>query len=79
MDLKDVICMAYLNNIIIFLQNKKDYKEHVQTVLEWLWTYKLYMKVSKCAFNMKEIKFLGFIISTNRVYMEPEHIKIIME
>jgi hypothetical protein len=41
--------------------------------------YKLYIKVSKCAFNMKEIKFLGFIISTNRVCMKPKHIKIIME
>jgi predicted transcriptional regulator len=78
-DLKDVICVAYLDNIIIFSQNEKDYKEHVRTVLERLQTYKLYAKVTKCVFNTKEIKFLGFIISTNRIYMEPEHIEIIME
>jgi hypothetical protein len=33
-DLKDVICVAYLDDIIIFSQNKKDHKEHVWMVLE---------------------------------------------
>jgi transposase InsO family protein len=78
-DLKDVICVAYLDDIVIFSQNEKDHKEHVRTVLERLRTYKLYAKVSKCAFNTKEIKFLGFIISTDGVRMEPERIKTIME
>jgi hypothetical protein len=41
--------------------------------------YKLYTKVSKCAFNTKEIKFLRFIISTKGIYMEPKRIKMIME
>jgi hypothetical protein len=47
--------------------------------LEQLQIYKLYAKVSKYTFNIKEIKFLGFIISTNRVRMEPKRIKTIME
>jgi outer membrane protein TolC len=32
----DIFVIAYLNNILIYSQNKKEYKEHVQTVLTLL-------------------------------------------
>jgi hypothetical protein len=78
-DLKDVICVTYLDDIVIFSQTKEEHAEHVQLVLERLRKYKLYAKSSKCAFHTKEIKFLGFIILIEGIRMELERIQIIMD
>ncbi|OCK91822.1 uncharacterized protein K441DRAFT_461420, partial [Cenococcum geophilum 1.58] len=47
---------AYLDNIIIYLENKLKHKEYV---------YKADIK--KLEFSVKRIKYLGFIISTDRI------------
>jgi hypothetical protein len=59
---------------MIYSQSKEEHKEHVRLVLERLWKFKLYTKLSKCIFHTQEIRFLGFIILTAGIKMEPERI-----
>jgi hypothetical protein len=42
--------IAYLNNILIYLENKEDYIKHVKTVLKYLNSYSLQLKPLKCKF-----------------------------
>lgn len=78
-DLLDICCVAYLDDIIIYSQDESSHADDVQRVLERLRQYKLYAKLSKCAFEETEIRFLGFIISPEGVHMEPERVATIRD
>jgi len=60
-------CTTYLNNIIIYFNNKLKYKEHVCKILLWLYKAGLQADIKKLEFNVKQTKYLGFIISTNSI------------
>jgi hypothetical protein len=59
--------VIYLNNILIYFKLREDYYTYIRIVIERLRKYKLYAKLSKCFFNIKEVEFLGFIIGFIRV------------
>ena len=56
--------IIYLDNILIFLDNKKEYKEHIITVLKMLEKTKLKIKSEKYTFHINEVEYLGFIITS---------------
>jgi hypothetical protein len=73
----DYFMVIYLNNIYIYFKLIKDYYTYIKIVIKRLRKYKLYIKLSKCFFNIKEVKFLGFIIGFIRVKPDLNKILII--
>jgi hypothetical protein len=69
--------VIYLNNILIYFKLREDYYTYIRIIIERLRKYKLYIKLSKCFFNIKEIEFLGFIIGFIRVKLDFNRILII--
>jgi hypothetical protein len=67
--------VIYLNNILIYSKLGEDYYTYIRIVIERLRKHKLYTKLSKCFFNIKEVKFLGFIVGFIRV--KPDSNKIL--
>ena len=57
------IYIIYLNNILIYLENKDQYKQYIYKVLKYLDKWGLYTKALKYTFNTKQVKFLGYIIT----------------
>ncbi|WVZ58159.1 LOW QUALITY PROTEIN: hypothetical protein U9M48_008460 [Paspalum notatum var. saurae] len=51
---------------------KKNTREHLRIVLTRLREHKLYAKFSKCAFWLKEVSFLGHILSEKGVAVDPK-------
>ena len=54
--------MVYLNNIIIYLNSKKEYKEYIEWVLNRLYKENMSVIIKKCKFYTKKTDFVGFII-----------------
>ena len=54
--------MAYLDNIIIYLNSEKEYKEYIKWVLSKLYKENMLVTVKKCKFHIKKTDFVGFII-----------------
>jgi hypothetical protein len=61
---------VYLDNILIFLENKEDYIKHVKIVLGRLREHKLYAKPFKCFFYKTKVNFLGYVVTQDRVKIE---------
>ena len=76
-ELVNIICVIYLNNILIFNEDLTKYRRHVQYVLERLRDFELYVNLKNCEFNIEEIKFLNFIIFTKRIQMNSKRIQTI--
>ena len=62
--------MAYLNNIIIYFNNKKEYKEYIKWVLERLYKENILIVIKKYKFYIKKIDFMGFIIKLRQISMD---------
>ena len=73
----NVICVIYLNDILIFNENSTKHRLHVQRVLKRLKNYELYINLKKCEFDIDEIDFLNFIISTKEIRMNSKRIQMI--
>src|ERR1043166_3743314 len=66
--------VVYLNDIIIFSRDAKQYLEDVIQVLELIQKANLQIKLRKCKFFKKEIKFLGYKISGKGIETDEEKI-----
>src|SRR2546423_4291071 len=77
--LLDVICIAYLDDICIYSKNEEEHTQHVRLVLDRLRQYGLYVKLSKCEFSKKEVQFLGFIVGTKGIRMDPDKTNAVAE
>lgn len=63
--------VIYMDDILIFLGNKKDHHERIRRVLARLKQHNLYLKPEKCSFDVQEVEFLGLIICPNHLAMDP--------
>ena len=59
--------VVYLNNILIYSKLREDYYAYIRIVIKRLRKHKLYIKLSKCFFNINKVEFLRFIIGFIRV------------
>ena len=57
----------------------EEHEEHLRIVLQRLRDRKLYAKLTKCTFYQKNIHYLGHIITTNGVSVDPSKIRAILE
>jgi hypothetical protein len=76
-DYLDNFCTAYLDDILIYSENKLEYKTQVKKVLEYLKKAGLQADIKKSKFSIKKTKYLGFIISTEGIEVDLEKIAVI--
>ena len=58
----DDFVIVYLNNIIIYLNSKEEYKKYIKWVLERLYKENILVVIKKYKFHTKKTNFVGFII-----------------
>jgi hypothetical protein len=73
----DDFCTAYLDDILIYSEDPLQHKEHVRKVLLRLRKAGLQADIKKCEFNVTRTKYLGFVISTDGVEVDPEKVEAI--
>ena len=62
--------MAYLNDIIIYLNSKGEHKKHIKWVLKRLYKENMPIIVKKCEFYTRKTDFVGFIIKLRQISMD---------
>ena len=75
----NVFCTAYLNDILIYSDNKKKHDEHVCLILIYLQEFRLYVDIEKCVFKIWEVLYLSFLIGVNSICMDSQKITIITD
>jgi len=78
-DLLDVYVVVYLDDILIYSNNLKDHRGHVEEVLRRLRAHKLYASPTKCAFHKDSVEFLGFILSPKGLTMDEQKVQTIQD
>ena len=62
--------MVYLDDILIFSQNKEEHLRHLKLVLENMQKEKLLINMKNCSFLKKELIYLGFTVSKEGLKMD---------
>ena len=70
--------MAYLDDIIIYLNSEQKYKEHIKQVLKKLYKKDMPIIIKKCEFHTKKTNFIGFIIKLKQISINLKKIKAIV-
>lgn len=60
----DQFVVVFTDDVLIYLKSDEDHAEHLKIVLQTLKEKKLYEKLPKCKFWLKEVSFLGHAISS---------------
>ena len=74
----DKFIIVYLNNIIIYLENKEEYKEHIKWVLKRLQEEQILVTIKKYKFFTRKTNFVGFIIKLGKISIDPKKVKAIV-
>ena len=75
----DIYVTAYFNNILIYLDNVKDYERYINNILERLRKVGFNIDINKCEFYITCIKYLNLIITLGRIEIDPVKVKVILE
>ena len=63
--------MVFIDDILVYSRDEQEYEQHLKIVLQTLRDKKLYAKLSKCDFWLKEVSFLGHIVSIEGLRVDP--------
>ncbi|GKA45399.1 putative reverse transcriptase domain-containing protein [Tanacetum coccineum] len=87
MDLMNRVCKPYLDkfvivfidDILIYSKDEREHEEHLKAILELLKKEKLYAKFSKCEFWIPKVQFLGHVIDSRGIHVDPAKIESIKD
>jgi hypothetical protein len=74
----DKFVVVFIDDILVYSKNEDEHTEHLHIVLQRLRDHRLYAKLSKCDFWLKEINFLGHTISQDGISVDPEKVQEVM-
>jgi hypothetical protein len=79
MNYLDEFVVAYLDDIIVYNNNKKEHIQHVRKILQRLREANIQADVDKCEFHTIETKFLNMIVSRDDIKMNFEKVRAIVK
>ena len=74
----DQFVVVFVDDILIYSQSEREHEYNLRIALKLLRDHQLYVKFSKCKFWLTEVRFLGHVVSTSGVSVDPEKVEAVM-
>ena len=78
-DFLDQFVILFIDDILVYSRNEREYETHLRLVLQCLREHRLYAKFDKCSFWLKEVAFLGHIVNCQGISVDPKKVKAVLE
>jgi hypothetical protein len=70
----DKFVVVFIDYILIYSKSMEEHEEHLRVVLQRLRDHQLYAKFSKCEFWINKVTFLGHVISSEGIVVDPSKV-----
>ena len=77
--IRDHKCIVYMDDIVFLGQTKEELRRNTEEGLKILEEHELYVKASKCYWEVQEVPILGHIVGNGNIRMEPAKTKVILD
>jgi hypothetical protein len=78
MEYLDKFVMVFSDDILVYSRSEEEHEEHLHLALQKLREHRLYAKLSKCEIWMKQVTFLGDVISTGGISVDPSKVQDVL-
>jgi hypothetical protein len=78
MEYLDKFVVMFIDDILVYSRSEEEHEEHLRLALQKLQENRLYAKLSKCEFWMKQVTFLGHIISKGGIFIDPSKVQDVL-
>jgi ribonuclease HI len=79
MEYLDKFVVVFIDDILIYSKNEQEHEEHLKLVLKKSREHEFYAKFSKCEFWLKEVAFLGHIITNGGIAVDPSKVSDVLK
>ena len=74
----DQFFVVFIDDILVYSKDAQEHEHHLRIVLQTLRENQSFAKLSKCDFWLKEVSFLGHIVSAEGIRVDPVKIEAIV-
>jgi hypothetical protein len=78
MEYLDKFVVVFIDGILVYSRSEEEHEEHLRLILQKLWDHRLYVKLSKCEFWLKQVAFLGHIILKGGISVDPSKVQDVL-
>ncbi|KAF3668100.1 hypothetical protein FXO38_08264 [Capsicum annuum] len=71
----DMFFIVFIDNILVYSRREDDHLDHLRIMFQTLRDHQLFAKFRKCEFWLRSIAFLGYIISSDGIRVDPQNTK----
>jgi hypothetical protein len=70
--------MVFIDDILVYSRSEEEHAGHLRLVLQKLRDHKLYAKLSKCEFWLRQVAFLGHVILKGGIFVDPSMVQDVL-
>jgi hypothetical protein len=78
MECLDKFVVVSNDDILVYSRSEEEHEEHLHLALQKLREHRLYAKFCKCEFWMKQVAFLGHVISKGGISVDPSKVQDVL-
>jgi hypothetical protein len=75
----DKFVVVFIDDILLYSKSTEDHEVHLRVMLQRLRDHQLYTKFSKCEFWINEVPFLGHVISSKGIVVDPSKVRDVLD
>jgi hypothetical protein len=74
----DKFIVVFIDDILVYSRSEEGHEEHLRLALQNLRKHRLYAKLSKCEFWMKQVAFLGHVMSKGGIFVDTSKVQHVL-
>jgi hypothetical protein len=78
MEYLEKFVVVFIDDILVYSRSEEEHEEHLRLALQKLQENRLYAKLSKCEFWMKQVAFLGHVVSKGGISVDPSKVQDVL-